>query len=163
MQAWGALSNTAENTVKALSKVPRSFHHLSHVAVVATLLGAHAPLLLLHFGNLWWRPHYRFWPFLLIVVVYLSWKRWPRRTTQDLTRPRSTLAILAAALLILAVAVGLHCTTLAMIAAILTTGAIFSCYAGRAFRADLLGRWALLWLLALPLFDLDFWISDGLP
>lgn len=61
--------------------------------VLAATLGS-LPLQIVHFQQLWIRPHYQYFPLVLLSVVVLYQ---PRRTDPDLTliRPRPWLSYLA--------------------------------------------------------------------
>ncbi len=153
----------SEQTVETPCEAWFSGRHRRNIVVFAVLLGAHLPLLLAHSRNLWSRPQYRFWPLLLLAVICLCWYRWSHgRADRDLTSGRFQQLSLAGALLTLTAAVCLHSPSLGMVAAILSTAAGFSRYGGRAFWTDLLGCWALLWLLVPLPFGLDLWLVDWL-
>ena len=41
------------------------------------IVAAHLPLLLLHAENLWDKPHYQFFPIVLVGAGFLAYNRWP--------------------------------------------------------------------------------------
>lgn len=121
------------------------------------VLAAHAPLVVLHFVNLWqFRPHYEFFPVLLVIVAGLLYARWPRSgevVPDTLSRALSLLGLLAG-LSLLALAVLLFSPWLGVIAAVCSLLGVLAALTGREVR-KLLAPWALLWLVIPPPLSLD--------
>jgi exosortase len=117
-------------------------------------LAACAPLVLAHARQLWLRPHYQFFPLLLIGAVVLAWSRLRSvPIVPDASLSGAALAGLTWALL--AGAVLLDSSWLGMVATLIGLAAVIIGAGGRALFRQLLPAWALLWL-AVPLpFEYD--------
>lgn len=60
-------------------KTPATRKPWFHVVVPHLLMVlAQTPMLVVYFSNLWKRPHYQFYPFLVLAVGVLAVQRWPR-------------------------------------------------------------------------------------
>lgn len=138
------------------------------------------PFLLLYARNLWQlRPHYEFFPLVLIAVGALAWRRWPRDTSQvdkgqvDKGQPsldsdahqRASMwmeAIRWLEWLLLGLglasqfgAVALFSPWLSAVAGTLIVGGLLLRFAGPGALAPLLPVWLLLWLVVTPPLRLD--------
>jgi exosortase len=125
------------------------------LVVGAVLLLAHVPLLAAHAGQLWERPHYQFFPVLLLGAAVLAVAR--LRGVGPLTPGRGVLAypLLAAAWLGLLGAELVHSSWLAATATQLFLLAAAYALGGAALVGRLLPAWILLWLAVPPPFNLD--------
>jgi exosortase len=123
--------------------------------VGAVLVLAHVPLLAAHAGQLWERPHYQFFPVLLLGAVVLAVRR--LRGLGPLTPGRAPAAytLLAVAWLGLIAAELVHSSWLAAVATLLLLLAGAYAVGGGALVRRLLPAWLLLWLAVPPPFNLD--------
>ena len=55
---------------------------------------AQLPMLLVYFGELWKRPHYRFFPVAILAVLLLVYRAWPREKFRVLKSSRASLVML---------------------------------------------------------------------
>ena len=55
---------------------------------------AQLPMLLVYFGELWKRPHYRFFPVAILAVLLLAYRAWPREKFRVLKSSRASLVML---------------------------------------------------------------------
>jgi exosortase len=111
------------------------------------LLACPLPSFWLHFRGLWNdRPHYRFFPIVLVVFAWLLWRRWPRGevTRTRLTRWMAWLLVLTGTLG-LAAAVAFDSPASGAAAGIVTLGGVLTYLAGRAALSELAPVWLLLW------------------
>lgn len=128
---------------------------------VATLAGmgliaaAFLPLVSTHLFQLWARPHYQFFPIVLVGAGILAYMRFPPVAS---LRPGSAAAswgLFGFAWLLLAMGELLHSSYLGAVAALfLLLAALWSLGGSTLFR-DLLPAWLFLWLLIPPPFGLD--------
>lgn len=127
------------------------------------LIACYLPFLILFGRNLWrYRPHYEFFPVVLIVVAILLWTRWPADTDRS-DRPRwLEYGLLAGGLLALASAVVLYSPWVAAVGALLTAGGLLLHLGGRAALRHLWTVWALLWLVIPPPLMLDDKLISGM-
>jgi len=129
---------------------------LPAVAVVAAAAAvAHLPFLAGHAAWLWQRPHYQFFPLILVGAAVLAWVR-----LRDLTawRPgtRAVSAVgFAAAWVLLAGAEVLGSGWLGCAAGMVLLAALAHAAGGPAAARAALPAWVLLWLAVPPPFDLD--------
>jgi exosortase len=126
------------------------------VLVGAVIALAFAPLLQAHAQNLWSRPHYQFFPLAILGSLALAWSY--GRSGLALRTPGSTnvtLAGLALAWVLLAVAEVFFSPVLAAAALLVLLGALIHGAGGTALWRTLLPAWAFLWLLVPPPFGLD--------
>jgi exosortase len=118
--------------------------------VIGILIGSHLPFLMVFFRDLWFsRPHYQFFPLLLVGIACLLWWRWPR-PARAAPSSRLQTGLLLSGLAVLAAAVLVYSLTLAAVAAVLTVGGVLCGMAGRDSWRDWLPVWLLLWLLIPP-------------
>ena len=155
---------TADAAGTADAAVPLR-HRLSsgHVAL-AVILIAYLPLVTLHLGGLWRRPHYQFFPLFLAGLGGLLWTRSTGANWQFLwTRRRCVFggAILVLAVLLLLASVTLFSPWLAAVSALLL-GAAALVVADPQTRRDLLPLWLALWLLIPPPVGLDGWLIQSM-
>ena len=132
------------------------------LAVVAIILAAHLPLLVLHARQIWMRPHYQFFPLLLVGAVVLAFVR--LRGAGPFTPAPAVRAglLLGSAWVLLAAAELLYSSWLGATAALAALAALlYALGGGRLFRT-LLPAWVLLWLFVPPPFELDRQLILGL-
>ena len=125
------------------------------LAAGACVLLAHLPLVAVHAQQLWIRPHYQFFPLVLLGAAVLAWSR--RGQVGSLTPGSAvrTSLVLAAAWILLAAAELLYSSWLAAVACLVVVAALlYGIVGGRLLRL-LLPAWALLWLAIPPPFGLD--------
>ena len=138
--------------VRRVSVAGIAKEHLFWVALVC----AYLPLVLMHFHSLWQRTHYQFFPFLLVAVAFLLWRRWPKwEESEFIPASRTAKRLLVFSMLLLTAAVILFSPYLGFIAALLMVGGVLAHFAGRGFRTELFSSWILLWLLVPPPFRGD--------
>ncbi|MEE3371262.1 MAG: exosortase U [Planctomycetota bacterium] len=133
-------------------------HEISKLLFSVSLLSAVLPLLLLHFANLWTnRPHYEFFPILIIGTLLLAWSRTPpvRLAEQNVWSRLASWLLLFAGLFVLAAATLLFSPWLGAIAAILTIGGVAIVWTGVEGIRQLHAVWLLLWMVVPPPFRLD--------
>lgn len=147
------MSNT-EGETRAL--VPRT-RPTAQWASVLLLSCALLPFVLVHLRNVWLRPHYQFFPFLLAGAVLLLWQRWPKQTPG--TNPERTL--LEPGLMLLGatgmlVSVVVFSPAMGTLSALLVILALILRFAGPGGMRELFPVWCLLCLIIPPPFRLDF-------
>ncbi len=121
----------------------------SGAIAIALVMASQSPFLILHFRNLWNKPHYQFFPLLLLGIVWLAWRRWPRSGFVH-SWSWSGVVILLFSLAVMAASVLLFSPWLSAMAALLVTGAVVFGTTGRHPWRDWLPVWILLWLLIPP-------------
>jgi exosortase len=128
---------------------------LAALLVTAALLAAHLPLLVAHGSQIWLRPHYRFFPLVVVGAVVLAWVRLRRPPAPA---PGSSwlagLGLLLAWLL-LATAEVLYSSWLGSVAALATLAALGYALGGAPLLRRLWPAWLLLWLAVPPPLELD--------
>jgi exosortase len=132
------------------------------VLVAGAFVLAHLPLLSLHAGQIWLRPHYQFFPLLLVGAAALFALRLRGVGTLSPGPTSAAAALLAAGWLILAAAELLHSSWLGAVAALVTLAATCFAVGGTALLAR---AWPALLLLAVavpPPFELDRTLILGL-
>jgi exosortase len=108
------------------------------VAVVGCLVLAHLPLLAAHAQQMWLRPHYQFFPFVVVGAIVLLVAR--TRSLGKLTPADTLHGLLAFAMpaALLAIAELLHSSWLGAVSAVLSAGAaLFAVGGTRLLRAGL--------------------------
>jgi exosortase len=126
------------------------------VAAVALVLAvAHLPLLGEHASNLWSRPHYQFFPFVLAGTAALAFQRGRRLGTLRPGSRRACYVWLAFSAGLLTFAAAVNSPWLGAVAALLTLAAVLFAVGGAGLLRRLLPAWALLWLAVPPPFLLD--------
>ncbi len=119
------------------------------VWAIVLIVGSTLPLFALHLEHLWAKPHYQFYPLLLLGIAGLVWQRWPRRALV-FRSSRLGMTFLLLGLVVLAAGALLFSPWLAAVASLVTTlGLILSLADSRA-RREWLPVWALLWILIPP-------------
>ncbi len=132
------------------------------IAFATVVIACHLLLVLVHFRNLWvYRPHYEFFPLLLLGIGWLMWKRWPRRSPAATFPLWSTVLLLVGAFL-LAVATFFWSPLLAMIALIVSVAGLIARYAPPEQWRNWVPVWLLLWLTVPPPLGFDFWLITRL-
>jgi exosortase len=125
------------------------------VLVAAALLAALLPLLAQHAVQIWLRPHYRFFPLVLVGAGVLAWLRLCGQPASPPGRPWLAGLALAAAWLTLATAVVLNSSWLGAVAALATLAAVAYAVGGLTLWGRLAPSWVLLWLAVPPPLELD--------
>jgi exosortase len=123
--------------------------------VVGVLLAAHLPLLYVHAQQLWLRPHYQFFPVVLLGAVVLAVVRLSDAGPLTPGQPWLSYLLLGTAWATLFVAEGLYSSWLAAVAAQLLLLAIAFALGSGVLVLRLLPAWLLLWLTVPPPFKLD--------
>jgi exosortase len=124
------------------------------VALAAAVMAALLPFLLQHTAWLWARPHYQFFPLVLVGACFLAY-RGLRGVVLRPGDPRTAGLGLAVAWLVLLVAVAVDSSWLGSIAGMAAVPALAYATGGRDLVVRLLPAWGLLWLLVPPPLDLD--------
>jgi exosortase len=143
---------------------------------IALILASILPLFALHLRHLWAKPHYQFYPLLLLGVAGLVWMRWGQEdaetggplpegseqaaeggapqtgASQTAGRFGSLLglALLLLGMTVLAAGIVLFSPWVAAVAALLTMGGLILRLTGAAAWRRWLPLWAVLWLLIPP-------------
>ncbi len=119
---------------------------------MAVVLGSHLPFFLLHLYNLWrYRPHYEFFPLVLVVAAWLMYRRWPRGPVRHTRVTRiAGMLLLVVGCGFLAAAVLMYSPWLAAVATLLSLGGTLLRAKGTSAWHELTGAWLLLWLLVPP-------------
>ena len=128
---------------------------------LAVLL-AFLPLLYLHALSLWDRPHYQFFPFVLAGSAALAWSRWREVCSLNPGDRTLTLAGLAAAWALLALAEVLLFAGLAAVAFLVLLAVLLYGVGGWPLFRALLPAWGFLWLAVHLPFGLDGRLVRGM-
>jgi exosortase len=123
--------------------------------VAVALLAAHLPLLAQHAVQIWLRPHYRFFPLLMVGAGALAWLRLRGQPASPPGRPWLAGLALTAAWLALATALVLTSSWLGAVAALATMAAATYAVGGVTLCGRLAPSWVLLWLAVPPPLELD--------
>jgi exosortase len=145
-----ATVSAVQKTTPAAPAEPRLSMSLIAVAIVCCL--ALAPLLFAHMKQLWVRPHYQFFPLVLIGAGVLLWSRRAAFKDMEAGSTKITIGLLAFAWLLLAGAEVLNSSWLAavtMLVLLLTVIQIVG------LVRPLFVVWVYLWILIPPPFGLD--------
>lgn len=122
------------------------------------LVLAPLPLAMVHLFGLWSNDAYRFFPLLLVTIVYLLRRRISKYgVAPDEQRTRLARFMIAVGLLLVASSVLLASPWLATAAMICMLGGVFSRVVGETFRKHVLPIWWLLWFFLPPPFGFDRW------
>jgi exosortase len=124
------------------------------IALAGAATAALLPFLVRHASWLWVRPHYQFFPLVLVGAAVLAY-RGLRGVELRRGDPRTAGIGLAAAWLILLAAVVLDSSWLGCVAAMVLVPALAYATGGKDLVHRLLPAWGLLWLLVPPPLDLD--------
>lgn len=130
--------------------------------VAALILAAHLPFFFVSGRDLWlYRPQFWFFPFMLLAVAVLLWRRWPQSANaaagfwRYIANTSLTIGLVA-----LASSVVLHAPWLAAIAAVVTTGGLLLRFGGAAMVARLFPIALLLWFVIYsPMLMEGEWLS----
>ncbi|TWT78395.1 Transmembrane exosortase [Posidoniimonas polymericola] len=126
-------------------------------ALLTIVLGlAYGPLLLEFAGNLWARPYYQHFPFVLVAAGLLIGRA--LRTTPTSSSPPSRLWVwlgVAAGWGLLVYSYYLHSPWLAAVSFLLTAGGLLAAYCRASGRGMPIGAWLLLFLVIPPPANLD--------
>lgn len=125
------------------------------IAVALAAAIAHLPLLIRHAAWLWQRPHYQFFPFVMIGAALLAYTR---MRIPLVWRPGSAVIVtigLSISWLLLASADFLFSPWLSCISFMILLLTIAYAIGGRELCRQALPAWILLWLLVPPPMDLD--------
>jgi exosortase len=125
------------------------------VAVVVAAAIAHLPLIARHAAWLWQRPHYQFFPLVLIGAGVLAYTRMRNISTWRSGSAAATAVALSAAWLILAIADFLVSPWLGCVASMILLMALVYAIGGWEMCRQALPGWVLLWLVVPPPMDLD--------
>ncbi|MEM6469160.1 MAG: exosortase U [Planctomycetota bacterium] len=127
------------------------------------LMIAQLPLLLHHCWNLWsFRPHYGFFPTLILVSAWLIRDRWVSHSRQTKPEPSETDLVIASlsswmfciAFVLTVFAITIVSPWIGTVAWILTLGVWLLDRQGSNAR-EMFGPWLMLWMLIPPPFSLD--------
>jgi exosortase len=125
------------------------------VAIGVVALAAHLPLLARHAAWLWQRPHYQFFPLVLVGAGVLAYARLRNLTAWRRGSAWVAAAGLFVAWLLLAAAELLASQWLGCLAVMALLPALAYAAGGREAVRRFLPAWALLWLIVPPPLDLD--------
>jgi exosortase len=126
------------------------------VGVLAFLLtAAYLPLLSAHAQQLWLRPHYRFFPLVLVGSIVLALSRLKELGELSPGSRRCSYLLVAVALVLSAAGVVLYSSWLGAIALLIMLAAVLFGIGGGALLRRLLPAWGFLWLVIPPPLELD--------
>jgi exosortase len=125
------------------------------LAAATCVLLAQLPLLTVHAQQLWVRPHYQFFPFVLLGAVVLALARFKEIAPLTPGAPFRSYTLVAMAWLLLAGAELLYSSWLAAVAVLVVLLAFLYGLGGSRLVRLMLPAWALLWLAVPPPFGLD--------
>jgi exosortase len=123
--------------------------------VAFALLAAHLPLLVQHAVQIWLRPHYRFFPLVLVAAVGLAWLRLRSQPASQPGSPWFAGPALLAAWLVLVAAEVLSSSWLGAVAGLMALAALTYAVGGATLCRRLAPAWLLLWLAVPPPLELD--------
>ena len=113
-------------------------HLLPHLIVLL----AHVPLLMVYFQQMWDRPHYQFFPIVLLAVGFFVVQAWPLRRPPSIRAGRFALGLTLISAVMLAFGFLRLSPMVAYVSFVLAIGAFLLRLGVPAF-----GPWCLLWLL----------------
>lgn len=105
--------------------------------------------------NLWTRPHYQFFPILLVAVVVLIRVRWPEPGDSDADAFDFHFPALVLSWILLAAGLAISSVWLVTIALLFAAFGLLARYAGPGLTRTFFGPWCLLWLIVPLPFDVD--------
>jgi exosortase len=132
-----------------------SLRYRSYVLVGLCFLAAILPLVVAHGRQLWLRPHYQFFPILLLGAAVLAWSRLRSAPLPVPAAPRLGAFLASLTWLLLAGAILLDSSWLATVAAQVGFAAVAVGIGGPVLFRRLLPAWVLLWLAVPPPFEYD--------
>jgi exosortase len=125
------------------------------LTVGAVLLLAHLPLLVVHARQIWLRPHYQFFPLVLLGAAALAYARLRNFGPLTPAPARWSYPLVGLSWALLALAELLYSSWLGTVSALVLLAALlFALGGGRLFR-QAFPAWLLLWLAVPPPFELD--------
>ncbi len=130
------------------------------LAIAVVVVAAHAPLLVLHARQIWLRPHYQFFPLVVVGAVALAYQRLAYQRVKHIgaLRPDSGWAswlLVGTAWMMLSAAVLVESSWLGAVATLVLVVAVLRAIGGNRLLWACLPAWVFLWL-AVPLpFELD--------
>jgi len=124
------------------------------IALAGSGILAFLPLLIRHASWLWIRPHYQFFPLVLVGVAVLAY-RGLRGVELHRGNPRIAAIALLPAWLLLMTAIVIDSSWLGCVGAMALVPAVAYAAGGRNLIGRLLPAWGMLWLLVPPPLDLD--------
>ena len=125
-------------------------------AVALVVVLAFVPFLMLLARYLWSRPHYQFFPLILVGFVLLVRSRWTENEpSAEARHDRLSSLLLQSGLVSLAGAVAVYSPWLAGVAALLTAAGMLLHFGGPGAFRRFIGPWCLLWLIVPLPFQLD--------
>lgn len=119
------------------------------IAFLAVVIVAHVPLLLLHGQNLWQKPHYQFFPIVLVGSAFLAWTRLDGIGRLEPGAPWLVYPQVVLVVLMLAVSTIMGSPWLGAVTAVLALAVGFYGIGGRTLLLRMLPAWTMLWL-AIP-------------
>ncbi|MFT5189901.1 MAG: exosortase [Verrucomicrobiales bacterium] len=119
------------------------------------ILLSYLPFLLVHFAALWQKPHYQYFPFLLVAIVILVKRRWEAPSEAEASRvswslDRISAILLGLSLLLLLGALLIYSPPLGALSFVVGMGGCARLLAKQGRLVKPFGLWSLLWLM-LPL------------
>ena len=129
---------------------------LGAYAPAAVIGASFVPMLVLHARELWSRPHYQFFPAVLVGSAALVWQSCRGLGALRPGRPSVSWALAGAGWAMLVVALAFLSPPLAAVAALTTLPAAVYALGGWPLLRAALPAWGMLWLLITPPKQLDF-------
>src|SRR6266851_6485581 len=123
------------------------------IALVVLLSTAYAPLVSVYVRQIWLRPHYQFFPLVLVGSAVLALSRLPGLGQLKPGSWRWSYGLAGLALALTAIAVFLFSSWLGAIALLLTLAATIFGIGGGMLLRRLLPAWGFLWLAIPPPFE----------
>ena len=119
---------------------------------VVIVLASYLPMLFLHFAELWHKPHYRYFPFLLVAVGCLLRQRWRLEVEGERRRilwvfDGGAVGVLGVSLLGLLLALMTFSPRMAAVSFVISMGVWARLLATQGRLENPFGVWCLLWLL----------------
>jgi exosortase len=152
-------SATPPNPAQGL---PRRENQVTLIVVASLVAVAYLPLLWSHFGQLWARPHYQFFPIVIIGAAILAWKELGGITSLQPGTTAISWGLLGWSWFLLAVAEFYNSPPLSAYAFLFLVLAVIYTAGGRSLVLLLLPAWIFLWQIARPPFRLDQDLVSGL-
>lgn len=123
---------------------------------------AHLPQLILHAEQLWSKPHYQFFPLVLVGSIFLAWSRLQGLGQLQPAKPVNCYPFVLLFIVMLAASAVINSPWMGAVVSLLTLLVAFMGIGGWPLTQRLLPAWILLWLaIPLPL-GLDQAIINGL-
>jgi exosortase len=157
-----ATAMTPVTETAPVSTRPAGTNQVALMAVSAVVLGACLPLVTVHFQQLWARPHYQFFPIVLIGAVLLAVARFRRIESLQPGSRWVSWGMAGFAWMLLAVAELVHSPWPAAIATLVVMMAAIHAAGGWSLVRKMLPPWLFLWLIIPLPFGLDAALVQGL-